>query len=118
MFLCLGLPLFRCKTHRNSGNPFIRVGSWGCYHPPVTPNDIWSMKKVQYRVPMLRIATISMRFASKVGKFYTNDVEVVKEETSEDEININDASHKEGEDVNEEVKKKHLCIVIYFSIWS
>jgi len=90
----------------NKRNPFIRVGSWDCYHPPVTPNDIWSMKKVQYRVPMLRIATISMRFASKVGKFYTNDVEVVKEETSEDEININDASHKEGEDVNEEVEKK------------
>ena len=51
----------------NKRNPFIRVGSWDCYHPPVTPNDIWSMKKVQYRVPMLRIATKEKIEESKVA---------------------------------------------------
>jgi len=50
------------------------------------------VQKVQYRVPKLRIATVSMHFASKVGKFY-----IANEERAEDE------SDSAGDDVEDDV---------------
>jgi len=56
----------------NKRHKFIRVGSWGCNHPPKMPKEIWQSKG-EYCVPRLRISTVTMRFALQVGKFYNDD---------------------------------------------
>jgi hypothetical protein len=69
---------------------FIRLGSWGCNHQPKTPKDIWQ-SKVEYCIPRLRIATVSMRFASQVGKFYVDEAhEAQKPEGDESSVSNHD----------------------------
>jgi hypothetical protein len=60
---------------------FIRLGSWSSNHPPKTPKEMWQ-SKVEYCAPRLRIATVTMQFASQVGKFYNCDQTPEGEESS------------------------------------
>jgi hypothetical protein len=45
---------------------FIKVGSWSCWHPGITPESIWATKG-KYRKQMLRISTFTMAFAATIG---------------------------------------------------
>jgi len=45
---------------------FIRIGTWSQRHPSVTPKIVWSTRD-KYRLPKLRISTITMAFASCIG---------------------------------------------------
>jgi hypothetical protein len=77
---------------------FIRVGSWYSKHPPVTPKEVWSAK-VDYCVPRLRIATLTMNFASMIGKFYS------EQKLPEDEV-IEESSVSSSDEDNKAVEKE------------
>ncbi len=76
---------------------FIRVGSWDSKHPPVTPKEVWSAK-VDYCILMLRITTLTMNFASKIRKFYSEVKPLEDEVIEESSICSNVEDTEEAED--------------------
>jgi len=56
------LTLFSCGGRLKM---FIKVGSWSCPHPGITPESIRATKG-KYRKPMLRISTLTMAFAATI----------------------------------------------------
>jgi hypothetical protein len=54
---------------------------WDSRHPPGTPREIWSAK-VDYCIPKLRIATLTINFASKIEKFYSDVISLEESSAS------------------------------------
>jgi hypothetical protein len=80
---------------------------WDSRHPPGTPREIWSAK-VDYCIPKLRIATLTINFASKIEKFYSDVISLAEEAVEESSASSASSSDEEVESVREKEVAKAI----------
>ena len=88
----------------------IRIGSWGATQYATIPKEIWAADG-DFGIPKLWIATVVMKFSSKISLFY-NDSEGITPVTCEEDDNsttISDADDIETDSIDEMKSNKETA---------